>query len=522
MNHSKFLLLFTLLSLAGCMPPASIIKADVQPGSKKTRDDILNLHNQDRVDDTDITRTKEITLDETNTLRSFVEIKGKQEGVKFKDSGWKDFPISAEFNVVPLRNYFELLNRLTNINFILGDEVKGDLTLNIKDVSWIESLDIVLRGKGLISEVNHEGNVVTIHAQDFSTSQSESMLKAIAAKKNLVKAYNNLDTKTTAIVRLYYTKPDILAAQLKDVVNALDAGGTQGGQANAQRATFVIDARTNSIIIQANGNDMEWIKTAIANLDRPTKQVLVDVFIVEATDEFQAQLGSRVGLFNTGKTGILGTRTLTGTATGKTNVPAGTVDGISVVDGTGSIADNSITNPLGGLALTLAGASTALRVELQAMQVESLIKIVSNPKLFIIDNEQATITDGTEVPYSTTSAVGSPPSVSFKSAALQLQVRPSIVGDGNVYLEINVNKDSVNAHAATEVPSISTKQLKTKLLIKDGGIAMIGGINKSDNTVSESGVPILSKLPGIGNLFKSKSDTKNKNQLYIFLAPRVL
>jgi len=501
------------------MPPASVIKADVQPGSKKTREDILNLHNQDRVDDTDITRTKEITLDETNILRNFVEIKGKQEGVKFKDSRWKDFPISAEFNVVPLRNYFELLNRLTNINFVLGDEVKGDLTLNIKDVSWIESLDIVLRGKGLISEVNPEGNVVTIHAQDFSTSQSESMLKAISAKKNLVKAYNNLDSKTTAIVRLYYTKPDILAAQLKEVVNALDAGGTQGGQANVQRATFVIDARTNSIIIQASSNDMEWIKTAIANLDRPTKQVLIDVFIVEATDDFQAQLGSRVGVFNTGKTGILGTRTITGTSLGS---PAGSPSALSDKLGNASSTPITATEQLGGLALTLAGASTALRVELQAMQVESLIKIVSNPKLFIIDNEQATITDGTEVPYSTTSAVGSPPSVSFKSAALQLQVRPSIVGDGNVYLEINVNKDSVDKSDPGVTPSISTKQLKTKLLIKDGGIAMIGGINKSDSTFSESGVPILSKLPGIGNLFKIKNDIKNKNQLYIFLAPRVL
>lgn len=518
MKHEKFLVLFALLSLAGCMPPASVVKSDVQPSSKKTRDDVVNLQNQDRVDDTDITRTKEITLDETNTLRNFVEIRGKQEGVKFKDPRWKDFPISAEFNVVPLRNYFELLNRLTNINFVLGDEVKGDITLNIKDVSWIESLDIVLKSKSLISDVNHEGNVVTIHAQDFSTSQSESMLKAISAKKNLVKAYNNLDSKTTAIVRLYYTKPDILAAQLKDVVNSLDAGGSQGGQTNIQRATFVIDARTNSIIIQANSNDMDWIKTAIANLDRPTKQVLVDVFIVEATDNFQAELGSRVGLFNTGKTGILGTRTITGPLTSAATSPTDILSGKA-----GNISNNLPADAFGGLALTLAGASTALRVELQAMQSESLIKIVSNPKLFIIDNEQATITDGQEVPYSTVSAVGTPPSISFKTAALQLQVRPSIIGDGNVFMDITVNKDTpLGAPDVNIPPAISTKNLKTKLLVRDGGVAMIGGISKIDSGSDEKGVPILSKLPGIGHLFSSKSDSKKKTQLYIFLAPRVL
>ena len=157
------------------------------------------------------------------------------------------------------------------------------------------------------------------------------------------------------------------------------------------------------------------------------------------------------------------------------------------------------------------------------MQQESLIKIVSNPKLFIIDNEQATITDGQEVPYSTISAVGSPPSISFKTAALQLQVRPSIIGDGNVYLDINVNKDTPLGTPNVNIPpAISTKNLRTKLLIKDGGVAMIGGINKTESTASEDGVPVLSKLPFIGNLFKSKTDKKNKDQLYIFLAPRVL
>lgn len=517
MKYPKFLLLLTLLSLAGCMPKPSVVKSDVQPSSKKNRDEIVNLRNQDRVDDTDITRTKEITLDETNTLRNFVEIRGKQEGVKFTDAGWKDFPISAEFNVVPLRNYFELLNRLTNINFVLGDEVKGDLTLNIKDVSWIESLDIVLKSKGLICDVNHEGNVVTVHEQGFSTTQSESMLKAISAKKNLLKAYNNLDSKTTAIVRLYYSKPDILAAQLKEVVASLDASGGQSGQQNSSRATFVIDARTNSIIIQASASDMEWIKTAIANLDRPTKQVLIDVFIVEAKDDFETMLGSRVGLFNTGKTGVLGTRTISGTKSTDAKTSG------DVVSGGGTVSDNSIgAAALGGLALTLAGSSTALRVELQAMQGESLLKIVSNPKLFIIDNEQATITDGTEIPYTTPAAVGAPASTSFKTASLQLQVKPSIIGDGNVYLDITVNKDSVADLKVGDIPGISTKQLKTKLLIKDGGVAMIGGINILDYNSKEAGVPVLSKLPVIGNLFKSKSDKNNKDQLYIFLAPRVL
>lgn len=508
-------LLLTLM--VGCTPPA-VVKKDVQVNADKVRKDVIDLQSRDPANDLDLNKVDSSRVETAIKPSNIVEIKGKERGLKFSDASWKDFPISLDLNVVPVRTFFETLHRLTGINFVIGDEVKGDITINLKEVGWVESLDIVVKNKNLISDVNETGTVVTIHSPDFVASQSDSIQKALSSRIAAVKAFSNLESKTTAIIKLNYAKPDIVAQQLKDIVATLEAtGGAQGASSGASsRASFVIDSRTNSIIIQATSTDMDWIKSAILNLDKATRQVLVEVFIIEASDDFQMQLGSRVGLFNTGTNQTFNTTSVAGTLAGTPPTAVGT---IGLATSAGSIANNPIASPLGGLALAFSSAKTDLRFELQAMQKESLIKIVSNPKLFIIDNEQATITDGTEVPYTATAQLGASPSVQFKNAALQLQVKPSVIGDGNVYLDLVVNKDTPLTGSP---PPISKKELKTKLLIKDGGVAMIGGINKSEATATEDGVPFFGKLPVIGNFFKSKGDLNKKNQLYIFLAPKVL
>ncbi len=510
-------ILMTLLF--GCMPPA-VVKKDVQVNADKVREDVIDLQNRDKPNDIDLNKVDTTKIETSIKSANIVEIKGKERGLKFTDPSWKDFPVTLDLNVVPIRTFFEILHRLTKINFVVGDEVKGDVSINLKTVGWIEAMDIVVKNKNLISDVNESGNLVTIHSPDFVATQSDAIQKALSSRIAALKAFSNLESKTTAIIKLNYAKPDVVAQQLKDIVATLEAtggsaGNAGGGGANA-RASFVIDSRTNSVIIQATSSDLEWIKSAIVNLDKATRQVLVEVFIVEASDDFQMQLGSRVGLFNTGNTKTFNDTSVAGTLAGTPPTAAGT---INLSTSAGSLSNTPITGALGGIALAFSSSKTDLRVELQAMQKESLIKIVSNPKLFIIDNEQATITDGTEVPYTATAQLGASPSVQFKNAALQLQVKPSVIGDGNVYLDLIVNKDTPLTGSP---PPISKKELKTKLLIRDGGVAMIGGINKSEATATEDGVPLIGKLPLIGNLFRSKGDVNKKNQLYIFLAPKVL
>ena len=505
-----------LLSLNACIAPPTVSKKDMDISSSKSRNEIIELKNKNPSDNTDLAKIDPSTLSEIEELRSIAEIKSKQRLVKFTDSSWKDFPITLDLNVVPLRTFFELLKQLTKLNFVLGDEVKGDISLKIKGVSWVETFEMVLKEKNLISDVSKSGNFITIHTHEFASTQSDSLDRTLISKNKALKSYNGLESKTTAIIKLNYTNPTTLAAQLKDVIKTLDGGGASGGDSNA-RASFVVDTRTNSIIVQATQADIEWIKTAIANLDKPTRQVMVEVYIVEANDNFEAQLGSRLSYFKTGRNGPLGQTTITG-AGGTPPTSAGT---ISTAISDGSLANNLPGGALGGIVFDFARSQSDLRIELQAMQTEGLSKIISNPKLFIIDNESATITDGTEIPYQTVATAGVS-STSFKTASLQLQVKPSIIADGNVYLDLTVNKDEPGPAAPGSAPPISTKQIKTKLLVKDGGVAMIGGISKTTDKAARNGVPFFADIPFIGQLFRSNDNTTNKNQLYIFIAPKVL
>ena len=519
-NTFIFVLIFSLISCS------AVVKDDVNGNSKKFQDHVQDLKSKESIDETSLAKFDNY-YEENSSLRKIIEVKSKQRGIKLSDPSWTDFPVTIDINAVPLRTFFELLSTLTKINFIIGDEVKGNVTVKVKNVNWTETLDMVLREKNLISEVNKSGNVIIIHTHDVATSQSDSLQKALTAKGTASKAYAGLEAKSTAIIKLNYTKPDVLAQQMKDIIASLD-GGAAGGQAQGganSRASFVIDARTNSIIIQATNSDMEWIKSAVIGLDRPTKQVLVEVYIVDATDNFQRELGSRVGLFNKGTTTAFENASVSGTmggaATAATNsITSATGTNMALNSLNGTVADNSIASAKGSLALLLSSTKTDIRLELQAMQDENLIKIVSNPKLFIIDNEQATITDGQEVPYFSQAQAGATPSVAFKNASLQLQVKPSIIDDGNIYLDLVINNDV--PLKGTSPPPISKKELKTKLLVKDGGIAMIGGINKTNDVTDETGIPLLANVPLLGNLFKSSLNQKNKSQLYIFISPKVL
>jgi len=514
LNKLAILLLLSIF-LLGCIP-SSVKKDDVDNTTKEVRDELIEIRKTQELDTSDVAKLDPESAQLPIERRITKEIQGGEIGVKFSDASWKDFNISLNLNVVPLRVFFEMMQDLTGINFMVGDEVKGNISLKLNNVSWIESLDLVMSSKNLISEVNEAGNVITINTQTFAATQSESLRKALSSKVSVLQAYSTLEAKVTSIIKLYYTKPDVLAKQLQDIISTLNSAGGEegGGQAASARASFVVDSRSNSIIVQATQSDMKWIKEAIENLDKPTRQVLVEVFIVEGFDNFEVALGSRLAGFDSSKN--FSSTTLSGTNGGG----ATTAGGITTASTVGNVANNPIDNPLGAITAVISGSTSTLRLELMAMQTEGLTKIVSNPKLFIVDNEEATIVDGEEVPYSTVAQAGATPTTEFKNASLQLTVKPSIVEDGNVYMDVQVNKDS--AQDDTNPPRITTKELKTKLLIRDGGIALIGGINIINDSTIDDGVPLLKDLPGIGHFFKSKEDSKERKQLYIFLAPKVL
>mgnify|MGYP006219504599 CR=1 FL=1 len=161
-----------------------------------------------------------------------------------------------------------------------------------------------------------------------------------------------------------------------------------------------------------------------------------------------------------------------------------------------------------------------LKAEITALETLGMGKTISNPKVFTLDNQVATVTQGEEIPYQTTSEGTT--STSFKEAALKLEVTPSIIGDGNVLLTIQVNNDTPNRAAGSDEPPINKMEIVTKLLVADGDIVVIGGIKKNVIANSKSQTPGLGNVPVIGNLFKGKSNSDNLDELLVFIAPRVL
>lgn len=520
--NKHILLVVLILMLSGCLTEF-VEKDDINKKSDDVKEEVMSMR-----DDTSITPEDYGSEDDTEkTLipREILKIAGKERGLKFDDITWESYPITIDLNVVPIRTFFKVLANLTGHNIIVGDEVNGDISIQLKNVDWFEVMVMVLKEQNLIHDVNATGNVITVHTYDWVEKQSASFDTALTAKIKVINSLASLETKTTAIYKINYAQPETLSKQLEDVVKSLAAGSESDGAATA---SFVVDQRSNSLIVQASAADMIWIKETIDSLDKPTKQVKVEVFIVEASDAFAAELGSRVGIFESTNLDSGMGRTI-GDALGATNaavtgtlgdgLPPTSAGGITTATTAGSVANNPIANPRGAVAMLFSGSSMDLRVELQAMQTEKLLKIISNPKLFIVDNEEAIIEDGTEVPYNTVAQAGSTPTTQFKTAALTLKVTPQIIDDGNIYLDVAVNKDTPGTG---NPPAISTKQLRTKLLIKDGGVALIGGITTTESQNSEDGVPFLKDLPFLGTLFKSKQNKNNKTTLYIFIAPEVI
>ena len=508
--NKLILLVISIFLLSGCLTEF-VKKDDIHKPADDVKEEVMDMRDDSSVTPEDY--GSEDDNEKTLAPREILKIAGKERGLKFKDPSWELYPITLNLNVVPIRTFFKILSDLTGHNIIVGDEINGDITIELKNVDWYEVMVMVLKEENLIHDVNPAGNVITVHTHEWVEKQSASFDTALTAKIKVINSLATLETKTTAIYKINYAQPETLAKQLDDVVKSLAAGADSDSGATA---SFVVDQRSNSLIVQASASDMIWIKETIDTLDKPTKQVKVEVFIVEATDNFAAELGTRVGIFNSDKIGNdIGT--VAGTLGGATPTAAGE---ITTATTGGSVSNNPIANPTGAIAGVLSGNSFDLRVELQAMQTENLIKIVSNPKIFIVDNEEALIEDGTEVPYNTVAQAGSTPTTEFKTAALTLKVTPQIIDDGNIYLDVEVNKDT--PLAGTSPPAISTKQLKTKLLIKDGGVALIGGITQTEKTNAEDGVPFLKDLPFLGNLFKSNKNKNNKNTLYIFIAPEVI
>ena len=428
--------------------------------------------------------------------------------------------VSFKFQALDFKEAMRLMAEIGNINILVGDEVAGSVSAELDNVPWDKAFNALLDLKSYAADIDVASNIIRVSTPANLTSQESYKSARASAVKKKVEIEDSVEPIISEIFRLYYITPAEAKATISELFTSVGTGG------NFIPIQVTEEKTTRSIIVRGKEKDLDVVDKVIREIDKRTKQVLMEVFIVEASSSFERQLGSRLGAAYASKARDGGTR-IGGTAGGSSiGAPSGT--GTLINDGTANLGagtDNLFNFGIGegatsGIGLLKNTGSAVLKVELEALETLELSKTISNPKVFTLDNQAATVTQGEEIPYQTTSEGTT--TTSFKEAALKLEVTPSIIGDGNVLLNIKVNNDTPNRAAESDEPPINKMEIVTKLLVADGDIVVIGGIKKNVIASSKGQTPGLGNMPVIGNLFKGTSKSDNLDELLVFIAPRIL
>jgi len=433
---------------------------------------------------------------------------------------YDSFLITINFQNTDIRKVIETFAEITEENILVGDEVEGTVTADIKNEPWLSALEAILDMKEMDLLIDQETNLMRVHARSViqgSQAYEQAKLDSLKAK---IAVQKSLKPKRSELFQLYYVDVTYMKERLNEILSAGLATG-DGQTITSSDVSIAADTTQNALIINATADDLDLVERVVDEIDKKVDQVLIEAVIIEASDMFDEQLGTRLGFSYTqpvaGNTGLT---TVTGIG-GANN--QGQTDGnlalntssASTAGDVANISDFKITGAAAGVGMIYDVGITALKMEIYAMASESLAKIVSNPRVFTLDNKEAKILKGKQIQY--TAAEGD---MQFKDAGLQLIVTPQIVGDGNIILELAVNNDEVSGTGAN--PPLSKMQINTNLIVADGAVVAIGGIYTQNESVSASKVPVLGDIPIIGRLFRSDTLSDNQTQIIIFIAPKVV
>ena len=422
--------------------------------------------------------------------------------------------VSFKFQNLDYKEAMGLMARVGDVNILVGEEVAGAITAELKNVPWDKAFNALLDMKNFAADIDVASNIIRVHSPSTLTAQESYKSARAAAVKKKVELEDSVEPIISEIFRLYYISP----AEAKATITELFTTAATGESYSPIQVTE--EKTTRSIIVRGKEKDLDVVDKVIREIDVRTKQVLIEAFIVEANSNFERSLGTRLGgAYNRkGKRigGIAGSGSNSTTDFGETaQALQNSADAISDY----STPTSFLKNPTSGIGILRQTGSAVLKAEITALERLGMGKTISNPKVFTLDNQVATITQGEEVPYESTSSSGT--ATQFKEAALKMTVTPSIIGDGNVLLEIQVNNDTPN-RTVSGTPGMFKMEVSTKLLIADGDIVVIGGIKKHTVSDKKDQMPGIGDIPIIGNMFKAKDKKDDMNELLIFIAPRIL
>jgi type IV pilus assembly protein PilQ len=449
-----------------------------------------------------------------------VEIKPVVKAAATQDKKeYKGERLTLNFQDIETRAVLQLLADTSGQNMVISDSVQGNVTLRLQNVPWDQALDIVMRTKGL--DMRQEGNVIMVGpAAEIAAREKE----LASAKKDL----NAVAPLRSEFLQVNYAKASDLADLIKGKGNSL----------MSERGSVTVDARTNTLLLQDTADNLADIRRLVSTLDIPIRQVQIEARIVIASDTFSRELGAKFGVnkafnYSNGGIGTIGGGPYVTAADGVTIGSGGNASSVTSAalgDATDRYMVNlGASNPAGSIALTLLNKSYIVDLELSAAQSEGRGEVVSQPKVITANQKEAVIEQGTEIPYLQSSSSGAS-TVSFKKAVLSLKVTPQITPDDRVILDLVVTKDNVGelvqvsgtSGNATTVPSIDTRTITTQVLVNDGQTVVLGGIVEAQKINSVTKVPLLGDIPVLGHLFKKVSKTDDKNELLIFVTPKIL
>lgn len=429
--------------------------------------------------------------------------------------------ISINFQGLDFKYAMDLMAEIGDINIIVGEEVSGTITAKIDNVPWDVTFQTLLDMKTLGADYNAADRVIRVHTPEKLKGQEEFKAERAESLKTKLALEQSVEPILAQLFKLYYIEPAQAKATLEDLFGLGDSGG--GGETAgvagsvSSNLSITVENTTRSIIVRGYEEDLDIIDAVIKEIDIRTRQVLIEAFVVEADKTFSKGLGSRISaMTKKGTSGEAGSEIISGTTGGAATTPGGIALGAAA----GTVTANGLTGATSGIGIIKTFSTAALKIELEALESLGSTRIVSSPSVFTLNNQEAKITQGTEIPY--TVIVDGEATIEFKEVALSLTVTPSIIGDGNVLLDILVSNDSPDTTLGTDEPAIKTNQIDTKLLISDGDIVVIGGIKIDKAEGTSSATPGLSKIPVVGNLFKGKSITDELDEMLIFIAPRVV
>ncbi len=459
--------------------------------------------------------------------------------------GYRGERLSLNFQNVDVRALLQVIADFTNLNIVTSDSVAGSLTLRLKDVPWDQALDIILQSKAL--DMRKNGNVILVAPSEELATKEKLELEA---RQQIAE----IEPVRTEIFQLNYAKSENLVKLLTNEKQPV----------LSKRGSAVPDVRTNKVFVQDTAARLEEVRKIIGQIDITVRQVLIEARIVEADDKFSRNLGAKLGFNDLSSTvyrtvgvtdPVTGTATalnvpvygagskvlgnyatLSGNLSGVTDLSSQNGSGLTGINaqGLGRLTATNNTNFVNLPASAISGFSPAsfavslfgssltrfLNLELSALEADQRGKVVSSPRVLTADQSKATIEQGTELPFLSATSSGAS-AIQFRKASLRLEVTPQITPEGNVIMEVSVNRDAVGILTPAGY-AIDTRQVRTQVLVENGGTVVIGGIYEQFERDTVNKVPLLGDIPVVGYAFKNTTRRNDRTELLVFLTPRVV